>query len=161
MQTGYEKLWKNAKWHSQRMFHTALTQALRTLHETKVFMIYRVWAKTNKIYVSVYICECVHACQVAPVISNPQTVARQALGMGCHFLLQGIFLTQGSNLGLSCLLHWQVGSLPLAPPGKPIFMYTTFLFLEKHNADLHCKGSEDVCNKDTFNLFSSSVVRLT
>ena len=27
--------------------------------------------------------------------------------------------TQESNLCLSCLLHWQVGSLPLAPPGKP------------------------------------------
>ena len=27
--------------------------------------------------------------------------------------------TQGSNPCLLCLLHWQVGSLPLAPPGKP------------------------------------------
>ena len=26
-------------------------------------------------------------------------------GVGCHFLLQGIFLTQGSNLLLMCLLH--------------------------------------------------------
>ena len=31
----------------------------------------------------------------------------------------GIFLTQGSNLNLSCLLHWQMGSLPLVPLGKP------------------------------------------
>ena len=37
-------------------------------------------------------------------------------GVGCYFLLQGIFLTQGSNLHLSCLLHWQADSLPL--PGK-------------------------------------------
>ena len=35
-----------------------------------------------------------------------------------HALLQGIFLTQGSNLYLLCLLHWQAGSLPLAPAGK-------------------------------------------
>ena len=41
-------------------------------------------------------------------------------GMGCHSLLQGIFLTQRLNLHLLYLLHWQVGSLPLAPPGKPI-----------------------------------------
>ena len=27
--------------------------------------------------------------------------------------------TQGLNLHLLCLLHWQVGSLPLVPPGKP------------------------------------------
>ena len=47
------------------------------------------------------------------------------LSMGCskqeywcelHALLQGIFLTQGSNMHLLPLLHWQVGSLPLAPP---------------------------------------------
>ena len=31
-----------------------------------------------------------------------------------------IFLTQGSNLCLLYVLHWQVGSLPLAPPGEPI-----------------------------------------
>ena len=36
--------------------------------------------------------------------------------MGCHFLVQGIFLTQGSNLSPLCLLHQQVGFLSLAPP---------------------------------------------
>ena len=40
-------------------------------------------------------------------------------GVGGHFLLQGIFLTQGSNLRRLCFLHWQAGSLPLALPGKP------------------------------------------
>ena len=39
--------------------------------------------------------------------------------VGCHCLLQRIFLTQGSNPCLLPLLHWQVDSLPLAPPGKP------------------------------------------
>ena len=34
-------------------------------------------------------------------------------GIGCHFLLQGIFQTQKSNLCLLCLLHWWVYSLPL------------------------------------------------
>ena len=38
--------------------------------------------------------------------------------MGCHVHLQGIFPTQGSNPCLLFLLHWQPGSLPLAPPGK-------------------------------------------
>ena len=37
--------------------------------------------------------------------------------VGCH-ALQGIFPTQGSNPYLLCLQHWQVGSLPLAPPGN-------------------------------------------
>ena len=39
-------------------------------------------------------------------------------GVGCHYLLQGVFLTQGPNLRLLHLLHWQEDSLPLAPPGK-------------------------------------------
>ena len=34
------------------------------------------------------------------------------------FLLQGISPIQESNSSLLCLLHWQAGSLPLAPPGK-------------------------------------------
>ena len=39
--------------------------------------------------------------------------------VGCHFLLQGIFLTQGSNLCLS-VLYWQVDSLPLSYLGSPM-----------------------------------------
>ena len=40
-------------------------------------------------------------------------------GVGCHFLLQGIFPIQGSNPRLLCLLHWQAESLPTEPPWKP------------------------------------------
>ena len=36
--------------------------------------------------------------------------------MGCHFLLQGIFPTQGSN---PHLLHWLTDSLPLSHQGSP------------------------------------------
>ena len=39
--------------------------------------------------------------------------------VGCHFLLQGIFLTRGLNLHL---LHWQADSFTTAPPGKPIIV---------------------------------------
>ena len=34
---------------------------------------------------------------------------------------RGIFLAQGSSPCLLHLLHWQVDSLPPAPPGKPLF----------------------------------------
>ena len=55
---------------------------------------------------------------------QPHAVARQAplvhgifpgksTGVGCHFLLQGIFLTQGSNV------HWWADSLPLRHQGSP------------------------------------------
>ena len=42
-------------------------------------------------------------------------------GVSCHALLESIFPTQG-NPHLFHLLHWQVGSLPLAPPGKTMRM---------------------------------------
>ena len=38
----------------------------------------------------------------------PWDFSGENTGVGCCFLLQGIFLTQGSNLGRLCLLHWQL-----------------------------------------------------
>ena len=43
--------------------------------------------------------------------------SRQEYWSGLPCLLEGYLPTQGSNTYL--LFHWQVGSLPLAPPGKP------------------------------------------
>ena len=48
--------------------------------------------------------------------------------VGCHFLLQRIFITQGLNPCLLCLLHWQANSLLLVPPGKP----STYLRLTQY-----------------------------
>ena len=77
---------------------------------------------------------CVHACQVASFMSDslwphglqPARLLRpwdspgKNTGVGCHALLQGIFLTQGLNPRCLHLLCWQAGSLPLTPPGKPL-----------------------------------------
>ena len=41
-------------------------------------------------------------------------------GVGCHFLLQGMFLTQGSNPCLLWLLCWQADSLALSYLGGPM-----------------------------------------
>ena len=54
-------------------------------------------------------------------------------GVGCHSLLQGIFLTQGSKLHL---LHWQVGSMSLGPPGKPLIWYPLVLFTQEYIDEL-------------------------
>ena len=48
--------------------------------------------------------------------------SRQEYRVGFHSLLQGIFLTQASNPCLLLLLRWQAASLPLVPPGKPLFL---------------------------------------
>ena len=50
-------------------------------------------------------------------------------GVGCHTFFQGIFPTQRWNLHLFSLLHWQVGSLLLAP-GLSIILLLSFLDLE-------------------------------
>ena len=55
-------------------------------------------------------------CSLARLLC-PWNFPAKNTGVGCHFLLQGIFPTRGSNLLLLDLLHWQVDSLPLAPPG--------------------------------------------
>ena len=48
---------------------------------------------------------------VAPQIPCPWDFLGKNTGVGCHFLLQGIFPTQRLNLHL---LQWQVDSLPLS-----------------------------------------------
>ena len=42
-------------------------------------------------------------------------------GMACHAFLQGPSLASDGTC-VSCFLHWQVGSLPLVPPGKPYWL---------------------------------------
>ena len=48
----------------------------------------------------------------------PRDFPGKNTGVSCQSLLQGIFLTQGSNL---CLLHWQADSLPLSHQASPYF----------------------------------------
>ena len=48
----------------------------------------------------------------------------KSTGVGCHSLLQPIFLTQGSNQRLLWLLHWQTDYLSLVPSGKLIVKET-------------------------------------
>ena len=48
-------------------------------------------------------------------------------GVGCRFLLQGIFPIWGSNSHLLSFLHWQLGSLPLVPPKVQfLFLFSKF-----------------------------------
>ena len=54
-----------------------------------------------------------------PQLLSPLNFPGKNTGAGCQFLLQGIFLIPGLSPHLLHLLHWQVGSLPLVPPGKP------------------------------------------
>ena len=71
---------------------------------------------------------------------------RQNTGVGCHFLLQGIFPAQGSN---PCLLHWQVGSLPLGHQGSPPCDYGNYQKLDGKNEFLSRAYIPDIYEKDS------------
>ena len=56
---------------------------------------------------------------VTPPDSSVHGFPGKNAGVGCDFLLQGIFPTQESNLHLLCLLHHRQILLPAEPLGKP------------------------------------------
>ena len=77
--------------------------------------------------VGVWVCSVVQSCLTlcGPVDGSwPGFSAHGILQAGyrsvCHFLLQGVFPTQGLNLHLLCLLYWQTDSLPLSQLGSPL-----------------------------------------
>ena len=85
----------------------------------------------------VCVCVCVCVCMLSHVqlfatpwpAAYPWNFPGKDTRVGCHFLLQGIFPTQGLNLHLLCVLHWQVDSLLLVPPVKPIIKNKFLIFL--------------------------------
>ena len=93
------------------------------MHKDLIFLVFCVC-----VCVCVCMCVCVLSCfshvQLFATLWSPPGSSVHGdspgnnTGVGHHALLQGIFLTQGLNLHLLCLLHWQAGSLPLVPCGK-------------------------------------------
>ena len=73
--------------------------------------------------------------------STPWTVAARLLGpwvfrgkntgVGCWFLLQGIFPTQGSNLPLLHLLALAGGFFTAEPPVKPLCIHSLFHYFSR------------------------------
>ena len=82
---------------------------------------------TNIIWTWVCVCSVTQSCLTlcSPVdCSLPGSSVHgifpgKSTGVGCHCLLYWIFSTQGLNVHLLCLLHWQQDSLSPVPPGKP------------------------------------------
>ena len=75
--------------------------------------IYRIWMLTHFSHV-----DSVNLWTVALLAPLSMGFSSKNTRVGCHNLLQGIFPIQGLNLYLFSLLHWQVGFLSLAPPGR-------------------------------------------
>ena len=90
---------------------------------------------------------------VAARLLCPQDFPSKNTGVGCHFLLQEIFLTQGQNL---YLLQWWMDSFATEPPGKnmhqqfilfkslcssPLYKYIMIVYhfpVNRHLVSLYC-----------------------
>ena len=72
-----------------------------------------------------------HSSTLAWEISWTEDFPGKNTAVGYCFLLQGIFLTQGLNLHLLCLLHWQADSLPLCNLGSPLECFISVRYLKQ------------------------------
>ena len=61
----------------------------------------------------------------------------------CHALLQGIFLTQGSELHLLKLLNCWLDSLPLSHQGRPCYSYSQIQNLEGFHVYVYKQTKRD------------------
>ena len=66
-------------------------------------------------------------------------------GMGCHFFLQGMFLTQGLNPHLRCFLNWQVDSLPLHHQGSPMKVSQANRRMDRESVRCSSQKEKDLC----------------
>ena len=79
----------------------------------------------------------------------------KSTGVGCHFLLQMIFLTQGLN---PCLVHQQVDSLPLSHQGNRLYQDRSSLCLHMSaHCCLHAEPCLTLCDPMDCSLPGSSV----
>ena len=88
----------------------------------------------------IHVGECVKLLSSVRLFETPWTVAPcpwdspgKNIGVGCHFLLQGIFPTQGSNPGL---LHCRQTLYPLSHQGSPVYIYIGMFFLLYPNIEV-------------------------
>ena len=83
------------------------------------------WTELKLIFKLIEVLFCAKLLQLCLTLCDPMDCSPpwdspgKNTGVGGHAFLQGIFLTHGPNPCLFCLLYWQMGSLPLSPPGKP------------------------------------------
>ena len=108
--------------------NSQITVLLRSVTDSQLFIL-----KSKNTW-----CVCAHVCAKSlhscPTLCDPMDCSWP--GSSVHGILQGRILEwvampsprgsswpQGSNQCLLGLLHWQVGSLPLAPPGKSLMCF--------------------------------------
>ena len=100
---------------------------------------------------------CVHACLIATDSLQPYGLQPIRLlcpwdfpgkntGMGCHFLLQGIFLTQGSDPYILCLLHhrWILYHWAIWEAETVMYWTITVLYQGRMEIKVFCLTKEEI-----------------
>ena len=158
------RMWKTANFPlliSLLFLYISLSQPLPGRQKSKnwnlsTLQCFTCFPSVSSTYLSlcVCVCACAHALSHVWLFMTPWTVACQApwncpgksTGVKFHFLLQGIFLTQGLNPSFLCLLHWQADSLPLPYLGSPWTISNI------------CLSTPEVTGSDEVNITSSFYV---
>ena len=127
----YVGLISEYRYHESQISYCQIKE-LQILKERKLKRTLCYWIKIVDIFVNSLSQTCAYVCACS-VMSNslgtsglqlarflcPWDYPGKNAEVGCHFLLQGIFPTQGTNPSLLRLLHCQVDSLPLSHLGRP------------------------------------------
>ena len=107
------------------------------------YAVWLIWCLITLKAVRAFTCTCAKSLQSCSTLCDPMDDSLPGLlcpwdspgkntGVGRCALLQGIFLTQGSNLRLLHPLHWQVGSLPPSQQGRSPISLLAVLHFSKH-----------------------------
>ena len=106
-----------------------LTESWRQFHKNSHYISSHSMITEGMLLARVRVAVCVQLLSCVQLFAMPQTSLPGSFvngvfsgknpGVGFHFLLQGIFLTQGLNPCFLCLLHRHLGSLPLSYLGSP------------------------------------------
>ena len=100
-----------------------------------IYSIYCIYTAYTYIHIFIYIHVCMTVASVVSDFLGPRGLQPTRLlclwdfpgkisGVSCHALLQGIFLTQGLNPHLLCLLCCRWILHPLSDTGKPSYTHT-------------------------------------
>ena len=76
-------------------------------------------------YQVIHVCMYAKSLQSCPTLWDPMDCLGKNTGVGCYFLLQGIFPTQGLNLCLLHLLHYRQILYPLSHQRSPSIRVST------------------------------------
>ena len=109
------------------------------------------------------LCVCAESLESRPTLCNSTRLLclwespGKNTGVGCHFLLLGIFPIQRLNPGLLHLLHGPPGSLPLVPLGKPLshvrYIHILCNQIPEHFSSVNAESLFPLNNNSFFFLF--------